>query len=309
MQTRYRSILVLSLAAALGWAQESAVPDQPAPPPREAQPQQEAQPPQEAPPPPSSAWHRFGPQAQMSAPLPATLTLPAGTWITVRVDQEISSDRNQVGDFFPATLAQPLVADGVVVARRGQTVGGVVAEAGKGGRVKGVSRLGLQLTELSLADGRQVQVRTRLMDRRGDTSIGRDAAAIGTSTGVGAAIGAAADGGFGAGMGAIAGAAASTIGVLVTRGKPTVVYPETALMFRLEAPVAISTAAAPGAFQPVRQGDYEQRSLQRPAPPPRRYSYGAGWGYYPYYGGLYPPFYYGPSLYFGWGHRGFHRGW
>jgi hypothetical protein len=96
--------------------------------------------------------------------------------------------------------------------------------------------------------------------------------------------------------------------VLVTRGKPTVVYPETALMFRLEAPVTISTASAPDAFQPVRQGDYEQRSLQRQGPPPRRYYYSTGWGYYPYYG-FYPPFYYGPSLYFGWGYRGFHRRW
>jgi hypothetical protein len=249
----------------------------------------------------------------MAAPLPATLTLPAGTWITVRVDQEISTDHNQPGDFVPATLAQPLVADGIVVARRGQTAGGVVAEAEKGGRVRGVSRLGLQLTELALVDGRQVPVKTHLMDRRGDTSTGRDAAAIGTATGVGAAIGAAADGGVGAGIGAIAGAAASTIGVLVTRGKPTVVYPETALMFRLEAPVTISTTSASGAFQPVRQGDYDQRTLQRQGQPPQRYYYGSGWGYYPYYG-FYPPFYYGPSLYFGWGrgfgfHRGFHRRW
>ena len=37
-----------------------------------------------------------------------------------------------------------------------------------------------ELTELGLVDGRQVQVKTRLMQRRGDTSVGRDAAAIGT---------------------------------------------------------------------------------------------------------------------------------
>lgn len=184
--------------------------------------------------PPSGGWRKFGaaPQAPMMAPLPAKLTLPASTWITIRVDQPLSSDHNQPGDFFAATLAQPLVADGIVVARRGQMVGGVVSEAVKAGRAKGVSRLRLELAEISLVDGRQLPVKTQLVERRGDTSVGRDAAAIGTTTGVGAAIGAAAAGGFGAGMGAIAGAGASTIGVLLTRGKPTVVYPEMPLTFR-----------------------------------------------------------------------------
>ena len=37
--------------------------------------------------------------------------MPAGTWITVRVNQPISSDHNQQGDPFTATLAQPLVDD------------------------------------------------------------------------------------------------------------------------------------------------------------------------------------------------------
>ncbi len=324
MRNLARPLLTWTLAAALGGALPALAQEPPAQPAPEAPaatappppPQDEAQPPapQQEAQPPASGWHRFGPAAQPPAPLPATLMLPAGTWLTVRVDQPISTDHNQAGDFFSATLAQPLVADGIVVARRGQTVAGVVAEAQKGGRVKGVSRLGLQLTELTLVDGRQVTVKTSLINRKGDTSTGRDAAAIGTTTGIGAAIGAAADGGFGAGMGAIAGAAASTIGVLVTRGKPTEVYPETPLMFRLDAPVAIATTAAPGAFQPVRQTDYEQRILRQPAPRLERrpYYYGAGWGWgypglYPYYG-YYP--YYGPSVYFGWGfHRRHFRHW
>ncbi len=269
--------------------------------------------------PPSTGWHKFGsaPQAPMAPALPAKLTLPAGTWVTIRVDQPLSSDHNQPGDFFSASLVQPLVADGIVVARRGQMVGGVVSEAVKAGRGKGVSRLRLELTDLSLVDGHQIPVKTQLVERRGDTSVGRDAAAIGTTTGVGAAIGAAADGGFGAGMGAMAGLAASTVGVLVTRGKPTVVYPEMALTFRLDAPVTISTVSAPDAFQPVMQSDYGQRMQYRTASPgsapsyyysPYGYSpywYGSYWGYpYPYWGG-----WYGPSFFFGYrGYYGFHGG-
>jgi len=263
---------------------------------------------------PSSGWHKFGePTSTDPQSPPSTLTLPAGSWITVRLDQWLSSDRNRPGDAFTATLAQPLVANGRVIARRGQTVGGVVASAEKAGRVKGTSRLGLELTELSLVDGRQIQVKTTLQERRGDTSVGRDVGAVGASSGVGAAIGAAAEGGLGAGIGAIAGAAASTIGVLVTRGKPTVVYPEDQLTFRLEAPVTLSLGSSDQAFQPVRQEDYEQTRLaergpQPGAPPP---VYDGGY-YPPYYYGYYPPFFYGSSFVFYshpryFYHRGYYR--
>jgi hypothetical protein len=337
-----RKMLLLLVASSLAaatpmFAQAADPPDQPDQPqasaPNGPPPDMQGAPPpnmqQEAPPqyppqrdprnaPPASGWHRFGPGPQGSmAPLPAKLTLPAGTWITIRVDQPLSSDHNQPGDFFAATLAQPLVADGIVVARRGQMVGGVVSEAVKAGRAKGVSHLRLELAELSLVDGRQVTVKSQLVDRRGDTSLGRDAAAIGTTTGVGAAIGAAAAGGFGAGMGAIAGAGASTIGVLLTRGRPTVVYPETPLTFRLEAPVMISTVSAPDAFQPVSQSDYGQSMQYRVAGPgpgaySNRYYSSYPYGYSPYwynpywYGGFWgPSFFFGGRGYYG---RGFYGG-
>ena len=275
----------------------------------------------------NTGWRKFGEPAQAptqaqiqqqpaeqadqgnQGPPMSALTVPAGTWVTVRVNQFISTDHNQQGDTFTATLAQPLVANGRVIARRGQTVAGVVAESLKAGRVKGTSQLRLQLTEMSLADGRQLSINTHLVERRGNTSTGSDAAAIGTTTGIGAAIGAAADGGFGAGMGAIAGAAASTIGVLVTRGRPTEVFPEMPLTFRLEAPITIPAEYAE-AFPPVMQEDYEQHTLARTAPtmrmaPPAPY-YGGGYPYPYYYGPSYYGYYgrfYGPSLYFSTGRR------
>ena len=149
-----------------------------------------------------------------------------GTFVTVRVDQFISSDKNKEGDGFAATLARPLVADGVIIAQRGQTVGGRVAEAKKAGRVVGVSHLAVQLTTLTLVDGQQVPVDTELTSFKGPTSNGRDAAAMASTTVMGAAIGAAADWGPGAAIGAGAGLLAGAVGVLVTRGHPTVIYPE-----------------------------------------------------------------------------------
>jgi hypothetical protein len=231
--------------------------------------------------------------------------------------QPLSSDHNQTGDAFTATLAEPVVVNGLVVARRGETVGGRVVEAHKAGRVEGTSSLKLELTELGIADGQQIPMHTQLIQRNGNTSVGRDAAAIGATTGIGAAIGAGAAGGFGAGMGAIGGAVVSTIGVLVTRGHPTVVYPETELTFRLEAPLTINSDYA---FERVSQRDYDQRVAYGPGPGPRpAYGYGPAAPVYPGYYAPYPyPYAYpywgpsffiygGPRFYGGFGGRFYHR--
>jgi hypothetical protein len=227
----------------------------------------------------------------------------------VRVNEPISSDHAQTGDTFTATLAEPLIVNGLVIARRGQLVTGVVAEAQKAGRVEGVSKLRLELTGIQLADGRQIQVKSRLLERRGNTSVGRDAAAIGATTATGAAIGAAVNGGVGAGVGAAAGVVASTIGVLLTRGRPTVVYPEQPLTFGLEAPVTVETSQA---FQPASPQDYNAAGLRapgygpaygRPGPAPY-YGYAPAPYPYPYPYAYYPYPYWGPSFYIGIG-----RGW
>ena len=258
------------------------------------------------------------PGAFPGAGIPSRLTIQAGTFVTVRTNQPLSSDRNHVGDFFSATLAEPLVVDGVVVAHRGQTLSGRVAEADKGGRVKGVAKLGVQLTELTAADGQQVPIQTQFVGRDARSTAGRDVAAVATTTGLGAAVGAAADWGTGAAIGAGAGAVAGLAGVLLSHGTPAVIYPESLLTFRIEAPVTIATDRAPQAFRYVDANDYQQPNVQYRAagPGPRPAPYYAPYGYppypYPYY---YSPYYYGPGFgvfigpgfYRGGYYRGFRR--
>lgn len=231
------------------------------------------------------------PSSQLA--VPALLTLPAGTLITVRTTQEISSDRNKPGDAFSTVLEQPVVTQGWVVARRGQVAEGQVAAAQPAGRVRGVSQLGLELTQLVLVDGQQVPVRTQLVQSSAGTSKGRDAAGIGTATGIGAVIGGAAGGGEGAAIGAAAGAAAGVAGVLATRGVPTEIDAETVLTFRLVAPATFSTEQSQQAFLPVIPDDYSNQGALRN--PPRTYraeGYRAPQRYYyysPYYNYYYPP--------------------
>src|SRR5207302_1119574 len=150
----------------------------------------------------------------------------------------------------------------------GQTLGGRVAEAQKAGRTSGQSRLGVEIIELGLVDGQQLPVRTQLIEYSGGSSKGRDAVAIGTATGAGAAIGGAAAGGVGAAAGAGAGAVASAIGVMLTRGRATEIFPESTLTFRTVEPITIFTERSAQAFQPVQQGDYPVQSQVQPRPRP-----------------------------------------
>jgi hypothetical protein len=287
------------------------------------------------PPPSAPGWHRFSspPPSPQAAPpempppqadpgpaaVPPRVTIPAGAFITVRVDQYLSSDKNKPGDGFSATLARPIVANGLVVARRGETIGGTVVDAKKAGRVSGVSHLQVELSSLTLADGQQIPVKSELTSITGPTSKGRDAGAILTTTAAGAAIGAAAAWGPGAAMGAGAGLVASTIGVLVTRGHPTVIYPEAQLTFRLAQPVSFSTDRAPQAFVDATPQNNQRAALQGPpagppgyqqGPPPPGYQQGPPPPYYPapyYYGPYYPyPYYWGPSFGFGFYGGGFY---
>jgi hypothetical protein len=244
-------------------------------------------------------------------PVPAQLTIKSGTFVTVRLNQVLSSDRNQAGDAFTATLVRPIVVDGVVVAQRGQIIAGRVAEAQKAGRVEGVSKLGVQLTDLTLVDGQQLPLQSALVSRTGGTSEGRDAAGIIGTTAAGAAIGAGVNGGVGAGVGAGIGGIVGTIGVLLTRGRPTVINPESVLTFRVEAPVTFSTERSARAFYYVDPNEYE-RSGDLQTRTNGRAPYGAYPAPPPYWGPAYPYPYWGPSVSFFYGRgyygRGFYHG-
>jgi hypothetical protein len=234
--------------------------------------------------------------------LPASVTVKPGTFVTVRINQGLSSDHNQQGDLFSASLAQPIVVDGIVVAHPGQMVMGRVAQAVRV-RGHGTSRLALQLTAVTLADGTQANVQSQLVTRNGQSNVGNQVGTVATTTAVGAAVGAAADWGRGAAIGAGAGAAVGIIGALLTPGRPTVVFPETLLTFRIDTPINVDLTRASTAFRFVGPNEFDrpvQSSMQR-GPMPQG-GYGPSFGG-PAFGG--PAFggpYFGPAFggpYFG----------
>jgi hypothetical protein len=171
---------------------------------------------------------------------PQVVTIPSGTLLTVRLDEALSSERNQDGDTFRATLDSPLVVDGLVIAERGSRVEGRVVETEKGGRVQGLARLAVALTTFTSSDGQKIKIQTESFARNAENSKKSDAAKIGAGAAIGAAIGAIAGGGKGAAIGAGVGGAAGTGGVLATRGKAAEIPVETRMSFRVRDPITIT---------------------------------------------------------------------
>jgi hypothetical protein len=164
--------------------------------------------------------------------------IAAGTSLTVRTTNSLSSANSNAGDVFSANLEEPLRDGERVIAPKGADVEGRVVDADKGGRVKGRASISVQLTKLQVGD-KTLSISTNTIVRQARATKGKDAAKIGIGSGIGAAIGAIAGGGKGAAIGAGAGAAAGTGVVLGTRGAAAVIPSESVLIFELRSPLKI----------------------------------------------------------------------
>jgi hypothetical protein len=173
-------------------------------------------------------------------PEPHRVTLNAGILIPVRLVDGLTSERNLPGDSFAATLDKELVADGFVIAERGARVEGRVVASDKGGRVRGVSSLSVELVRLHTSDGQTVPIQTDGFERRAEETHRQDAEKVGAGAALGAVIGAIAGGGKGAAIGAGVGGGAGAGTVMATRGNAATLPSETRVTFRLRAPVTIT---------------------------------------------------------------------
>lgn len=176
------------------------------------------------------------------APQRKKVTLPAGYRLAVRLIDSVSTDANRAGDAFSASLAAPLVVDGVTIAEKNAQVDGRIIEVDRGGRVKGRANIALELVRLHAADGRQVELETESYAREAKSTVKRDAVKVGVLTGIGAVAGAIAGGARGARVGAVSGAGAGGGTVAATRGAAAVIPSETRLVFRLARPADFTAA-------------------------------------------------------------------
>jgi hypothetical protein len=176
--------------------------------------------------------------AAVPEPAPA-IAIPAGTQVRVRLEQTISTKRNQPGDRFEATLISPIRVDGNLLVPRGTTFVGHVTEAKPSGRFKGRAELGMRLDSFRL-NGAVYQVATATDTRVSGRHRKRNWILMGGGSGAGAGIGAIAGGGPGALIGAGAGAGAGAVGAFFTGRKNVTLPVETPLTFQLRRDVALA---------------------------------------------------------------------
>jgi hypothetical protein len=115
----------------------------------------------------------------------ASLEVPSGTRLTVRIGAELATDRDQAGDPWTGTLTEDVVVGNTVAWPAGTQVSGVVAQSLPAGRLaSGKGGLGIRLTTV----GRNgVDAGTFMVV--GDNMGKRDAKFIGGTAALGALVG------------------------------------------------------------------------------------------------------------------------
>lgn len=236
-----------------------------------------------------------------------SVTIPAGTQISVRVDHWLSSGQVQPGSNFAGFIASDVAANGYVAIPRGAAVQGTVLDVTKPGPLSGKGSLTLQLQSVTLA-GRVYPLQSDPWTVQGPDKAGRTIGNTAVMGLFGALIGGAIGGGPGALAGAGAGSAAG-LGVSAASGGGNAVIPGEAMVnFRLGQPANVVT---------VSQAEAARLAQNTPPAAPRgpRPAYGGGYYVpgpypYPYYGPVYPgvpypgvtvvygrPYRYGPYWY------------
>lgn len=195
------------------------------------------------------------PLAQNTAPQPpppAPVILPAGTVLTVRVDDAIGTKTSHVGDKFSGSIVEPVVEQGVTAIPARSVVSGTVAQAQQGGKIKGSSALSLRLTSVTVK-GVAYPITTGSFLHEGKGKGSRTAKIGAGGAAAGALIGGVAGGGKGALIGSAVGAGAGVTGSALTGNKELSIPAESVLQFKLAQPLKMISGQSKPVSNPNQQ--------------------------------------------------------
>ncbi len=168
----------------------------------------------------------------------STITIPAGTRISVRTIDGIDSTKNQVGDRFQASLEEPLFVDGREVVAKGADLYGRLTDSKTSGTFTGKSQLAVELTGI-VVNGQTIPMATGEYSVAGKSKSASTAKRTVGGAAVGSIIGAIAGGGKGAAIGAGVGGGVGAGSETVTKGDQVRIPSETVLDFTLQQDLVI----------------------------------------------------------------------
>jgi hypothetical protein len=199
---------------------------------------------QQQPPAADTAPPAQAPANPPSTPQLATVTVPSGTAIVVRLIDTIDSATAQAGDKFHATLDAPIAIDSDVVVPAHYDVEGHVVNAQASGKFAGQALLVLQLDRLKVGD-KSYDIQTDQFSQKTSSRGKNTAEKVGAGAVAGAILGGIFGGGKGAAIGSAAGAGAGG-GVQAASKKPDIkLSSEKVLNFTLQAPVTLVPTTKP----------------------------------------------------------------
>ena len=91
--------------------------------------------------------------------------MPAGTQLSVRINDELNSETSQAGDVFHGSVSSPVTVDGKTVIPTTADVEGRVVDVKSAGRFKGQSDLVIELTSLKM-NGKSYQISSDRWSKR-----------------------------------------------------------------------------------------------------------------------------------------------
>jgi hypothetical protein len=187
------------------------------------------------------------PPAPTPVPAPQKVTVPSGTQLSVRLNDEVDSEKAQVGDVFHGSISAPVTVGEETAIPTTADVEGRVVEVKSAGRFAGQSVLTLELTKLTM-NGKTYSLQTSQWTKSGNGRGKSTAAKVGGGAAVGAVLGGIFGGGKGAAIGAAAGAGAGTGVSAATKGQQIILKPEAVIAFQLQGPITVTPGASRSAM-------------------------------------------------------------
>jgi cobalamin biosynthesis Mg chelatase CobN len=179
--------------------------------------------------------------------VPQKITVPSGTQLSIRLNDEVNSEKAQVGDVFHGSISAPVAIDDQTAIPTTADVEGRVVDVKSAGRFAGQSVLTLELTKLTM-NGKSYSLQTSQWTKSGNGRGKSTAAKVGGGAAVGAVLGGIFGGGKGAAIGAAAGAGAGTGVSAATKGQQIILRPEAIIAFQLQGPVTVTPGTSRSAM-------------------------------------------------------------